>query len=170
MDIMELGAIGELVGGVTVIGTLIYLASQVRQGNRLARSQVQHDSARMSSDLLATSNREGLDILERLANDPSEVGESDLRLARAGFVAVLNYYETFFYAHQRGDVEPDIWESRKFRMAAFIGPVRDLLWEPAKPGFGKRFREFIDHEILPTFSSDDGGFLYQLKSSTTRDA
>ena len=32
MDIMELGAIGELVGGVAVIGTLGDLAAQVRHG------------------------------------------------------------------------------------------------------------------------------------------
>ena len=31
MDIMELGAIGELVGGVAVLLTLIYLALQVGQ-------------------------------------------------------------------------------------------------------------------------------------------
>lgn len=34
MDIMELGAIGELVGGAAVLVTLIYLARQVRQGNK----------------------------------------------------------------------------------------------------------------------------------------
>ena len=34
MNIMELGAIGELVGGVAVIATLIYLAVQIRQGNQ----------------------------------------------------------------------------------------------------------------------------------------
>jgi hypothetical protein len=32
MDIMELGAIGELVGGAAVLVTLVYLALQVRQG------------------------------------------------------------------------------------------------------------------------------------------
>ncbi len=31
MDIMELGAIGELVGGVAVIGSLLYVGLQVRQ-------------------------------------------------------------------------------------------------------------------------------------------
>ena len=38
MDIMELGAIGELVGGVAVLATLIYLALQVRHGNSLAEA------------------------------------------------------------------------------------------------------------------------------------
>ncbi len=39
MDIMELGAVGELVGGVAVIATLIYLALQVRQGNKESRRE-----------------------------------------------------------------------------------------------------------------------------------
>ena len=34
MDIMELGAIGELVGGLAVIGSLIYVGLQVRQSTR----------------------------------------------------------------------------------------------------------------------------------------
>ena len=33
MGIMELGAIGELVGGVAVIGSLIFVGLQIRQGN-----------------------------------------------------------------------------------------------------------------------------------------
>ncbi len=37
MNIMELGAIGELVGGVAVLVTLIYLAAQVRQSARAQR-------------------------------------------------------------------------------------------------------------------------------------
>ncbi len=36
MDIMELGAIGELVGGVAVIGSLLYVGLQVRQSNEQA--------------------------------------------------------------------------------------------------------------------------------------
>ncbi len=41
MDIMELGAIGELVGGVAVLVTLVYLAVQVRQGRRDLRLQAE---------------------------------------------------------------------------------------------------------------------------------
>ena len=39
MNIMELGAIGELVGGVAVIGSLIYVGFQVRQSNALNRAE-----------------------------------------------------------------------------------------------------------------------------------
>ncbi len=44
MDIMELGAIGELVGGVAVLLTLIYLAVPVRQS-----TAVQRQSARLAA-------------------------------------------------------------------------------------------------------------------------
>ena len=39
MDIMELGAIGELVGGLAVVGSLIYVGLQVRQSNRLTQAE-----------------------------------------------------------------------------------------------------------------------------------
>ncbi len=38
MDIMELGAIGELVGGVAVLATLVYLAVQTRNNTQAIRS------------------------------------------------------------------------------------------------------------------------------------
>ena len=39
MDIMELGAIGELVGGVAVIGSLIFVGLQVRHSNTINRAE-----------------------------------------------------------------------------------------------------------------------------------
>ena len=38
MDIMELGAIGELVGGVAVIASLIYVGLQLRQNTSATRA------------------------------------------------------------------------------------------------------------------------------------
>ena len=41
MNIMELGAIGELAGGVAVIASLIYVGLQGRQGNRFDMFMIQ---------------------------------------------------------------------------------------------------------------------------------
>ena len=51
MDIMELGAIGELVGGVAVIASLVYVGLQVRQSNALVSAQVHQEASRRSSEL-----------------------------------------------------------------------------------------------------------------------
>ena len=40
MNIMELGAMGELVGGVAVIASLLYVGLQVRQSVRSTQSQI----------------------------------------------------------------------------------------------------------------------------------
>lgn len=48
MNIMELGALGEFVGSIGVIATLIYLALQIRQNTQMPRRQAQREQ---SSDL-----------------------------------------------------------------------------------------------------------------------
>ncbi len=62
MDLTQLANLGEFIGGVAVLVTLIYLAVQVRQGNRLARAQVHQETARMSSELAAQADRESMEL------------------------------------------------------------------------------------------------------------
>ncbi len=42
MSIMELGALGEFIGSILVLGTLVYLAVQVRQGIAHSRFTTTH--------------------------------------------------------------------------------------------------------------------------------
>ena len=44
MDIMELGAIGELVGGVAVIGSLIFVGIQLRTTTKTLRAQSSYEA------------------------------------------------------------------------------------------------------------------------------
>ena len=78
MDIMELGAIGELVGGVAVSVTLIYLASfQVRQATKVAKAQVHHETSRMTIEVLLRADRATLDLYDQAVSDPESVSDSD---------------------------------------------------------------------------------------------
>ncbi len=50
MDLTQLANLGEFIGGVAVLVTLVYLAMQVRQGNKLARADAfQRGAATYSS-------------------------------------------------------------------------------------------------------------------------
>ena len=81
---MELGAIGELVGGVAVIASLIYVGLQVRQSNRQAQQRIkieQNESDRqfarestawlsqLSDPELANLFRRGLSDFSALSRD-----------------------------------------------------------------------------------------------------
>ncbi|NIU03573.1 MAG: hypothetical protein GWO40_04635, partial [Gammaproteobacteria bacterium] len=50
MNIMELGAVGELVGGLAVIVSLTYVGLQLRQSNNLAKSTAEIELGRMYMD------------------------------------------------------------------------------------------------------------------------
>ena len=53
MDIMELGAMGELVGGGAVLATLIYLALQVRNGNVVSQDNASHAWVQFNFDFVS---------------------------------------------------------------------------------------------------------------------
>ena len=58
MDILELGAIGELVGGVAVIATVGYLSVQIRHGNRQASTQAIKEAIREFKKSLRHNNED----------------------------------------------------------------------------------------------------------------
>jgi hypothetical protein len=56
MNIMELGAIGELVGGVAVIASLIYVAIQIRQNSEQTRQANLIERARANREVVHDFN------------------------------------------------------------------------------------------------------------------
>ena len=75
MEIQELGSLGELIAAIATVGTLVYLAAQVRQNTRALRSStfqaisndmsVSSEAISTNADLASLINRatEGLDKL-----------------------------------------------------------------------------------------------------------
>ena len=87
-----------------------------------------------------------MDLVAKASHEPESLSESDWRVLRVQLVSVANYYETLYYAWERGEVDADLWESRRFRVVSFIEPQK-ALWQQVKMGFGKRFRDFVDDVI-----------------------
>ena len=90
MTIQDLGALGELIGSVAVLATLIYLTLQTRQNTMAISSQV--DAARINATMtismaIATSG----DLLKAIADD-----SSDPRMASAEAVRLGAYFRGLF--------------------------------------------------------------------------
>ena len=108
MDIMELGAIGELVGGVAVVATLIYLALQVRQNSHALNRA--NDHAQASS--VQNSNSLYVQVFSQLVADAEMAsiyrrgigGESLDEVESTRFAAFVNswfaYAEALYHQHQ----------------------------------------------------------------------
>lgn len=97
MELAQLGQLGEFIGGIAVLVTLIYLAVQVRQGNQLNRSESIRTFMHEYNATLAPVQEQSLAELSRLGSKNFEglsrtdqlriaVGlERALRISYAGF-------------------------------------------------------------------------------------
>ena len=77
MDILELGAIGELVGALAVVGSLLFVGLQMRQSNRLSRAEsVQSHVYQRNADVLTPLLDQAFgDTLQRLPALPVPPGQ-----------------------------------------------------------------------------------------------
>jgi hypothetical protein len=119
MTLMELGALGDFVGAIAVVITLIYLAVQIRQSNqamrenrRLALAQTYQMRADALQDMLvhAADSQYIAPILAKLTDHgyPEDVSSLD-RLSpddRARFrlwqIAQQTHWDNMFYQYQQG--------------------------------------------------------------------
>ena len=107
MDIMELGAIGELVGGVAVIATLIYLAIQVRQSNNLARGAAELEAGRMNMDYMRLgAEGDYASVYSRMRYEPDSISEDERQRAIWAFGMWLHMAQSMFRQFQRGLLAP----------------------------------------------------------------
>ena len=148
MNIIELGAIGELVGGVAVIGSLIYLALQVRGSAREQRAASMRESTREMASVIQdiAGSQERAEIWLKGMNDFDGL-ESAERLRFSGIVGhLLRLTEQLYYQSRGGGVE--VWggfENQLHDIAAYPGFVD---WWPTRAHwYGAKFRTFVESHI-----------------------
>ena len=150
MDLTQLANLGEFIGGVAVLVTLIYLAVQVRSGAREQRAASMRESTReMASVLQAISlSGETAEIWRNGMNHFIELGPTE-RLRFSGLIGhLLRLQEQLYYQVGDGTVEPEVWggfENQLHDLAAYPG-FHDW-WPTRENWYGQRFRRFVDSHI-----------------------
>ena len=114
MTITELGAIGELVGGVAVLATLIYLAMQIRQNTKTlgatAYAQTQNQFLSWSAPLAADDGKHQL-FLKGLEEPQSLSGLEErtfYMLANEFFFAM----EDLFHLWEQRLIDDETWDNQ----------------------------------------------------------
>ena len=87
MNWEAIGAIAELIGGVAVLITLIYLSIQVRQNSRIQRQQnvTEQTNRCIDSGQLLASDPEFADIFSRAMNNTDLTATESRRLGGVPF-------------------------------------------------------------------------------------
>ena len=153
MNIMELGAIGELVGGVAVIASLIYLAVQIRQNTRATYAssyQAFTDSVNDTNRLIAAD--------PELARMHFELGTkayeefTDVERTRWMHVmfSFLRSLEALYYRRSQGAAAAQAWRAHSVWISEIAKwPCMRTGWnaEMARWGWDDGFKQYVSEQM-----------------------
>lgn len=153
MNWEAIGAIGETLGAIGVIVTLVYLAAQLRQNTRALRSnswQAIQDAEQRFDDLFSKDPavcelwvRGSSDGLQSLDNDAERFQFTSLAKQ------LIDQFQTHHYQYERGLIEPEMWETwvTQFKedVASYKG-LREVI-DLRIPHLRPSFREFVDEHL-----------------------
>ena len=155
MDIMELGAIGELVGGVAVVVTLVYLAIQVRQSvksTKFLATQGLITGQAQANFLFGVSD----DLAQIMQSNFSEDAWNQLPPHRQTrfYLMMVGFYVHVDYAYHQylaGQLDEHIWKRMEVEIPVALSlPGCAKWWALDKERFSPAFVEFVDHKLATT--------------------
>ena len=134
MSLSDLASLGSLVSGAAVLGSLIYLALQVRQADRNQQASIRQGRTTRAVDLLLAQLEPGVaNAWRRGLEAPDELTETELGQFLSLCRAQFHHVEDAFYQHEEGLLHdaafvcvPD---------ALRVRPLPHLHRETSMPGF-----------------------------------
>jgi hypothetical protein len=162
MTLSELADIGELIGGIAVVASLVYLAFQIRQNTRAVRGSTLH----LNTDLWAN-------VLMNIAEPSTAVayisgmsGSSEIKplhytqfymICKSMFLAM----EDQFLQAAAGTLDPDVYaayeRATSDQLLAF--PGFRIWWQQTRATFTPAFALRVEQLIAATPEADVSAFL-----------
>lgn len=147
----DLGNIGDFLGGITVIVTLLYLAYQVRQNTKSTHSA----SYQAIVSTMSTFSREVAyenersEIFSRGMMEPEELTISERIRFSLLMTSYFRNFENIHFQYQSKAIPDDVWEGWAYRMASSLKTPGCLLWwQRDQLSYSARFRKYINEEAL----------------------
>ena len=145
--IETLGNLGDFIGGIGVVVTVIYLAVQVRQSIASTRSATYQSIVSAISDW---SREIGADpklarIMRVGMEDSSQLTEDEYTQYEMLVVSVTRNFENIHYQYLAGGISESAWAGWSVRISTFFQqPGTRSWWEHHHSGYATEFRKFVE--------------------------
>lgn len=151
MTIQDLGSLGELVGAVATVATLVYLALQIRANTIASRSgaaQAVHESFSNWYNLLASDESLSAVVARGLRDYESLTEAERARFVSVAMSILLNTQDAFI-KWREGSLIDELWISWEFVIMNLVKtPGGGVVWRDRKYLFGAHFRDHVENEIM----------------------
>ena len=150
MTLNDLGNLGEFIGSVAVVITLIYLAIQVRQQTAATKVQIrQAISDAQFANINSRATDDKLPIIIMKANRDENLDQDELDRLYFHLDASLRQFENFFSHFQSSVISDKDWlalsEGLKRTLRTRIGLE---MWDSMQAAYNRDFRDNVDNVIL----------------------
>lgn len=151
MNWEAIGAVGEVVGAIAVVATLVYLTIQLRQNTQSVQNSAWQAIIRVLTDLDVTEATDPqLSTFIRVAEaDPGELSEDQYWKFTKIAEARLGTFEYAYLATNRGTIEYYYWEAiRPYAEHYMLKPGYRRFWsEAAEAIYHPEFISYINSVI-----------------------
>jgi hypothetical protein len=157
VTLQDLGNLGEFVGALGVIASLLYLALQIRQGSRQIRENtnsvlgsVENENARGSSEFLQSlAERPQLARVWRMGlSEPAKLTQDEGAQFALLMGAAFYRLEGPFRQYKRGLLSEDSWEPWERLIRRYLhSPAVLGWWSRRDVPFAPSFIEYVDSRI-----------------------
>ena len=146
MDWNAIGAVGELIGALAVVVSLVYLSRQVRQNTRALRT-ANAATVKQNFQSIARAfitDRGASDIVLR-ALKREELSPAEQLSAYAWFFDLLKSGELAYSQYLSQDLDEEVWDaSLQFFLAYWTTPGMREYWQDRRRAFTPDFRKAMD--------------------------
>jgi hypothetical protein len=147
MNIETLGNLGDFIGGLAVIVSVLYLAIQIRQNSRLLKATALSavTDSYLSFNILLGGDPKASRVFQVGLEDFSSLSEEEqrqfLNLLRLAFAS----YQHVHQQYERGLLDDQTWEQfRNFATSLLVLPHIGAWWKERKAVFTPKFVEALD--------------------------
>jgi hypothetical protein len=150
MDITTLAAWGEFLGGIAVVVSLIYLASQIRQNSKLLRASAASTTAQLhvAQNQIVIQDAESSRLFYQGIDDPASLSHEDyMRFQSMVGIQVQAMHQSYEF-HQKGIDSEASWCWTDSGMRWFVTNLGfRKWWRERRGGYMPDFRNYVDDLI-----------------------
>jgi hypothetical protein len=144
-----IGSVGELIGAIAVVITLVFLTVQLKQNTRSIRASTRSQHTEAVSNSLATlQNQNFASVMITGMNDPESLSAVDKLRFGSYLLRLLRGWEDAYFHWRDGDYDEGAWHSnRAFMLDMLSISGVNAYFNTRKGWLDGRFVAYIEEEL-----------------------
>lgn len=151
-----IGAVGEIIGALAVVTSLVYLGVQIRIQNRESRMASVHDVLEgFRTEISAFRSAELAELLSKGTKDFEALSETE----KIQFVAMIQgpfrLWEEAYHQHRAKRLSLEMWNGIHAQMRDFASTLgSQKVWALRRHTYSEEFRTYVDNIEPGSYRTD----------------